>query len=251
MIEAKGLTMHYGSVVAVKDASFVVNPGEVVGLLGPNAAGKSTIMKILTTFLYPTRGTAQVAGYDVIQNPIQVRKHTGYLPEVLPLYMDMEVKESLLFTGRAQGLKGKELKERLDWVVQTCGLKSMYRKLVKEISLGYRQRTALAQSIIHDPEVVILDEPTTGLDPHQIVSIRKLIRQLAAQNKTVILSTHILQEVEVVCDRIIIIHRGQIIADGKEEKLKEKACRKEKAYAKKKNISLEQAFLALTKEGSE
>jgi ABC-2 type transport system ATP-binding protein len=222
MIEAKGLSMHYGPVRALDDVSFKVNKGEIVGLLGPNGAGKSTTMKILTTYLYPTAGTAQVAGVDVLQDPLKVRRSIGYLPEVLPLYMDMEVREYLGFVGRARGLSGSTLKKRMDAVVEVTGLRPMFRKVVRELSKGYRQRTALAQALIHDPEVIILDEPTSGLDPHQILEVRDLIADLA-KNKTVILSTHILQEVETTADRIVIINRGRIVGDGTIDQLRHRA----------------------------
>lgn len=222
MIKVTDLTMHYGPVVALDRVSFEVQKGEVVGLLGPNGAGKSTTMKILTTYLYPTAGKAIVAGYDVTQEPLKVRKVTGYLPEVLPLYMDMEVKSYLEFVAQARGLSGARLKHRMELVVDICGLRPVFRKIIRELSKGYRQRTALAQALIHDPEVVILDEPTSGLDPHQILEIRHLIRELA-KDKTVILSTHILQEVEATADRIVIINRGRIVGDGTIEQLRERA----------------------------
>jgi len=222
MIQVKELTMHYGPVVALDRISFEVRQGEVVGLLGPNGAGKSTTMKILTTYLYPTAGKAIVAGFDVTQEPLKVRKVTGYLPEVLPLYMDMEVKSYLEFVAQARGLSGARLKHRMELVVDICGLRPVFRKIIRELSKGYRQRTALAQALIHDPEVVILDEPTSGLDPHQILEIRHLIRELA-KDKTVILSTHILQEVEATADRIVIINRGRIVGDGTIEQLRERA----------------------------
>lgn len=222
MIKADGLTMHYGPVVALDDVSFEVNRGEVVGLLGPNGAGKSTALKILTTYLYPTKGTALVADVDVLEDPVQVRTKFGYLPEVLPLYMDMEVRDYLNFVGRARGLRGGRLQERIQRVVDVCGLKPMFRKVIRELSKGYKQRTGLAQALIHDPEVVILDEPTSGLDPHQILEIRDLIGELA-QEKTVILSTHILQEVEATADRIVIINRGKIVGDGTFRQLRERA----------------------------
>ena len=213
MIQASGLTMHYGPVVALKDVSFEVNKGEIVGLLGPNGAGKSTTMKILTTYLYPTHGSAKVGGVDVLEDPVKVRKIIGYLPEMLPLYMDMEVRDYLHFVGRARGLSGGRLRDRINTVVDATGLRAMYRKVIRELSKGYKQRTALAQALIHDPEVVILDEPTSGLDPHQILEIRHLIANLAKE-RTVILSTHILQEVEAMADRIVIISRGQIVGNG-------------------------------------
>jgi ABC-2 type transport system ATP-binding protein len=222
LIEAKDLTMYYGPVVALEHASFQVRQGEVVGLLGPNGAGKSTTLKILTTYLWPTSGEAFVCGKSIFKEPLEVRKRIGYLPEVLPLYTDMEVGTYLQFVGRARGLGGKDLASRMDWVTERCGLKVMLRTPVRELSKGYRQRTALAQALIHNPEVVILDEPTSGLDPHQIIEIRGLIKELA-KTKTVILSTHILAEVEAVSDRIIIISRGRIVADGSIEGLRKKA----------------------------
>mgnify|MGYP001166093842 FL=1 len=222
MIRAKKLTMHYGPVVALDDVSFEVNRGEIVGLLGPNGAGKSTCMKILTTYLYPSRGTAEVGGVDVLKDPLKVRKLIGYLPEILPLYMDMEVRSYLQFVGRARGLSGGTLNSRINAVVETCGLRPMFRKVVRELSKGYKQRTALAQALIHDPDVIILDEPTSGLDPHQILEIRHLIERLAKE-KTVILSTHILQEVETTADRIVIINRGRIVGDGTLAELRSKA----------------------------
>ena len=213
MITVSDLCMHYGPVVALHKATFNVERGEVVGLLGPNGAGKSTTMKLLTTYLYPTFGNATVGGKSIRNEAYEVRKLIGYLPEVLPLYPDMEVRAYLDFVGRARGLRGGRLRQREAWVVEHCGLRPMYRKLVRELSKGYRQRVALAQALIHDPQVVILDEPTSGLDPHQIQEIRQLIRQLA-RDKTVLLSTHILQEVEAVADRLVIINAGRIVGDG-------------------------------------
>lgn len=222
MIKANGLTMHYGPVVALDNVSFEVKRGEIVGLLGPNGAGKSTTMKILTTYLHPTKGTALVGGIDILEKPLEVRKIIGYLPEVLPLYMDMEVRAYLDFVARARGLSGSQLKSRTETVLDTCGLRPMYRKIIRELSKGFRQRTALAQALIHDPEVIILDEPTSGLDPHQILEIRDLISHLA-KDKTVILSTHILQEVQATADRIVIINRGRIVGDGTIEELRDRA----------------------------
>ncbi|HOJ33609.1 MAG TPA: ATP-binding cassette domain-containing protein [Candidatus Hydrogenedentes bacterium] len=222
MIKAEKLTMHYGPVVALENVSFEVKQGEIVGLLGPNGAGKSTTMKILTTYLRPTSGTAKVDGLDVLEQPVEVRKRIGYLPEVLPLYMDMEVAEYLDFVGKARGLSGNRLKERTELVLEECGLRPMYRRVIRELSKGFKQRTALAQALIHDPNIIILDEPTSGLDPHQIIEIRMLIRKLA-QGRTVILSTHILHEVESTADRIVIINRGRIVGDGTIEELRERA----------------------------
>ena len=222
MIKVEGLSMQYGPVRALDNISFEVNKGEVVGLLGPNGAGKSTTMKILTTYLYPGGGTAKVGGYDVIENPVDVRRVIGYLPEVLPVYMDMEVRDYLAFVGKARGLSGGRLRDRTESILDACGLRPMYRKLVRELSKGYKQRTALAQALIHDPEVIILDEPTSGLDPHQILEIRTLIGELA-QDKTVILSTHILSEVEMSADRIVIINEGKIVGDGTADELRNRA----------------------------
>ncbi|HNR30738.1 MAG TPA: ATP-binding cassette domain-containing protein, partial [Candidatus Hydrogenedentes bacterium] len=227
MIKAKSLTMHYGPVVALDDVSFEVRRGEIVGLLGPNGAGKSTAMKILTTYLYPTRGTAEVAGMDVLQEPLKVRRSIGYLPEILPLYLDMEVRTYLRFVANARGLSGNRLRERTEAVIDACGLRPMFRKVIRELSKGYKQRTALAQALIHDPEVIILDEPTSGLDPHQILEIRHLINALA-KDKTVILSTHILQEVEATADRIVIINQGRIVGDGTIDELRARAKRVER-----------------------
>ena len=228
MIKAQSLTMHYGAAVALDDVSFEVREGEIVGLLGPNGAGKSTTMKILTTYLHPTRGTALVGGVNVLEQPREVRKLTGYLPEVLPLYMDMEVRGYLNFVGQMRGLAGQELRNRTEAVLDMCGLRGVYRRVVRELSKGYKQRTALAQALIHDPKILILDEPTSGLDPHQIIEIRQLVRHLA-KDKTVILSTHILQEVETTADRIVIINQGQIVGDGSFEELRARATRHERA----------------------
>jgi ABC-2 type transport system ATP-binding protein len=227
MIKAENLTMHYGPVQALRDVSFEVRKGEIVGLLGPNGAGKSTTMKILTTYLYPTSGTAKVGGHDVLEDPLSVRRVTGYLPEVLPLYMDMEVKSYLNFVGKARGLSRAKLRERTDIVLEETGLRPMYRKIIRELSKGYKQRTALAQALIHDPEVIILDEPTSGLDPHQIVEIRELIKGLAS-GRTVILSTHILHEVESTADRIVIISQGRIVGDGTLKELRDRASQHER-----------------------
>jgi len=227
MIKADRLTMHYGPVVALNNVSFEVHQGEIVGLLGPNGAGKSTAMKILTTYLCPTSGTAKVGGVDVLENPLRVRRMIGYLPEVLPLYMDMEVRAYLDFVAKARGLAGAKLRDRTELVLDECGLRPVYRRVIRELSKGYRQRTALAQALIHDPDIIILDEPTSGLDPHQIVEVRSLVRKLA-EGRTVILSTHILQEVEATADRIVIISQGKIIGDGTIEQLRNRAKKHER-----------------------
>jgi ABC-2 type transport system ATP-binding protein len=213
MIDAQHLGMQFGPVTALADATFDVRQGEVLGLLGPNGAGKSTVMKILTTYLRPTRGSATVCGYDTVREPLQVRRRIGYLPENLPLYLQMETGEYLDFVARARGLSGARLKERMEWVLVRTGLVPMFHRPIGQLSKGYRQRTALAQALVHDPEVIILDEPTTGLDPHQILEIRDLIRELA-ERRTVIFSTHILQEVEAIADRAVIISQGEVRARG-------------------------------------
>jgi len=228
VITVSDLCMHYGPVVALHKATFNVERGEVVGLLGPNGAGKSTTMKLLTTYLYPTFGHATVGGKSIRNEAYEVRQLIGYLPEVLPLYPDMEVRAYLAFVGRARGLHGDRFRQREAWVLEHCGLRPMYRRLIRELSKGYRQRVALAQALIHDPQVIILDEPTSGLDPHQILEIRQLIRQLA-QDKTVLLSTHILQEVEAVADRLVIINAGRIVGDGTLPELQQKTQRSARA----------------------
>ena len=219
MVEAKSLFMNYGATKALIDASFVAGDNQVTGMLGPNGAGKTTCMKIVTTQMVPTSGTATVAGLDVLENPIEVRKKIGYLPETAPLYDDMEVVEYLEFVGKARGLENHNLKSRIDWVVEACKIKSVFRRPIGELSRGSRQRVGLSQALIHDPEVLILDEPTSGLDPIQIVGIRQLIKELSA-TKTIIFSTHILQEVEAISDKVVIINEGRIIAFGSSEELK-------------------------------
>jgi ABC-2 type transport system ATP-binding protein len=221
MVEAEGLCMSYGPVVALADASFKAKKGEVLGLLGPNGAGKTTTMKILTTQIVPTAGQAKVAGFDILKQPIEVRRRLGYLPETPPLYPEMEVAEYLDFVGKARGLDGPALKNRVDYVVHACALRAVYRTPVGALSRGYGQRTGLAQALIHDPEVLILDEPTSGLDPIQIMGIRELIRAIA-KDKTILFSTHILQEAQAISDRIVIITEGNIVADGTVEELQAK-----------------------------
>lgn len=219
MVEAKSLNMNYGTTRALVEASFVAPDNRVMGLLGPNGAGKTTCMKIITTQMVPSSGTATVAGLDILANPIEVRNKVGYLPETAPLYNDMEVAEYLVFVGKGRGLENNDLKNRIDWVIDACKIKSVYRRPVGELSRGFRQRVGLAQALIHDPEVLILDEPTSGLDPLQIVGIRQLIKDLSA-TKTIIFSTHILQEVEAISDKIVIINEGRIIADGTPDELR-------------------------------
>ncbi len=212
-IHVSHFTKIYGSQRAVNDISFQTQPGQIVGFLGPNGAGKSTTMKSITCYQPPTHGSITVCGYDVVQNPMEVRRNIGYLPEHNPLYLDMYVKEYLQFIGSVHGLSGGSLSRRIDQMVELCGLTREQKKKIGSLSKGYRQRVGLAQALIHDPQVLILDEPTTGLDPNQIVEIRQVIKD-AGQQKTVIFSTHIMQEVEAICDRVIIINTGSIVADS-------------------------------------
>ena len=222
MIEVKGITKYYGDFKALDDVSFSVGKGEVLGFLGPNGAGKSTTMKVLTTFISASEGTASVCGHDVHAAPQEVRKRIGYLPETPPLYGDMTVEDYLKFAGNARGLKGHSLSDRLETVVTDCGLRSKLKSRIIELSKGYKQRTGLAQALIHDPDVLILDEPTSGLDPMQIVEIRKLIERLR-ENRCIIFSTHILQEATAVADRLVIVNHGRKIADGTVDDLAAKA----------------------------
>ncbi|MBC5992169.1 gliding motility-associated ABC transporter ATP-binding subunit GldA [Pontibacter cellulosilyticus] len=212
-VEVKNLTKVFGTQRAVDDISFSVQQGQILGFLGPNGAGKSTTMKIATCYLPPTAGTVVVNGFDVVQHPIEVRRNVGYLPEHNPLYLDMYVHEYLAFVASIYGLKGKHAKARVQEMVELCGLTLEQGKKIGALSKGYRQRVGLAQALVHDPQVLILDEPTTGLDPNQIVDIRALIKQIG-QNKTVIFSTHIMQEVAAICDRVVIINRGKLVADS-------------------------------------
>lgn len=212
MIELKNVCKHYGETIALDDISFSIKKGEIVGFVGPNGAGKSTTMKIITTYTAPTSGTASVGGYDVLGDPLKVRSLIGYLPETVPLYYDMLVSEYLEFIGAARHLNGS-FKKRYDWVVEATGLAPVLKRKIAVLSKGYKQRTCLAQALIHDPEVLILDEPTSGLDPLQIIGIRNLIKELAHE-KTIILSTHILPEAANVSDRILVVSGGKLVADG-------------------------------------
>jgi len=211
MIKVEGLTKRYARNVAVDDISFEVQKGQIVGFLGPNGAGKTTTMRVLTCFLPPTAGTANVAGYDVIEKPMEVKRRIGYLPETPPLYPEMDVGEYLAFAGRLKGLSGADLNRRIDEVSGRCNVADVKHKLIAKLSKGYRQRVGLAQAIIHNPDVLILDEPTSGLDPKQTVDTRDLIRSLAGDH-TIILSTHILPEVEATCEQVLIINRGKLVA---------------------------------------
>ncbi|MGM0444504.1 MAG: ABC transporter ATP-binding protein [Fibrobacterota bacterium] len=232
MIQAEGLTKLYGSFIAAEDVSFTINRGEVAAFLGPNGAGKSTTMKMLTGILAPDHGTSTIAGFSSQQSPLDLSHQLGYLPESGPLYEDMTPAESLSFFADARGLRGKEKQERIQAVKKRLELAEVFDKPIDKLSQGYRQRVGLAQALLHDPKVLIMDEPTLGLDPNQIKTFRNHIRDLAG-TKTILISTHILQEVEAVADRIILINEGRIAFDGSPDELK-------------KGESIENAFYRLT-----
>ncbi len=228
MIELEKVCKNYGLTKALIDVTFKIEKGQIVGFVGPNGAGKTTAMKIITTYTAPTSGTAKVGGYDVLENPLEVRELVGYLPETVPLYSDMLVDEYLRFIGEARHLNGK-FKKRYDWVVQAAGLEPVLHRKIGVLSKGFKQRTCLAQALIHDPDVLILDEPTSGLDPLQIIGIRKLVKNLAHE-KTIILSTHILPEVATISDRILVINDGRIVADGSFDDLRNQVTRQSSVY---------------------
>jgi len=211
MIKVEGLSKRYARNVAVDDISFEVNKGQIVGFLGPNGAGKTTTMRILTCFMPPTSGKASVAGFDVMEQPFEVKKRIGYLPEIPPLYPEMEVWEYLTFVGKLKGIPKGDLAKRVKEVSEKINIGDVGKKLISKLSKGYRQRVGLAQAIIHNPDVLILDEPTAGLDPKQILETRQLIRSLAGDH-TIILSTHILPEVEQTCEQVVIITKGKLVA---------------------------------------
>src|SRR5690242_20406766 len=208
IIEVENLTKRYAGHTAVDGLTFSVGRGEIVGFLGPNGAGKSTTMRVLSCFMPATSGSARVAGFDVFSEADDVRRRIGYMPENNPLHLDMRVREYLRFRARLKGLGIRRSRERVDVVMQQCGLTDVGRKLVGQLSKGYRQRVGLADALVHEPELIILDEPTIGLDPHQIRSVRHLIKDLA-RNHTVLISTHILSEVEMTCNRVLIMHQGK------------------------------------------
>jgi ABC-2 type transport system ATP-binding protein len=220
-ITVRNLTKYYGHEKAINDISFDVKTGEILGFLGPNGAGKTTTMKIVTCYMPPTSGTVDVDGYSIADHSFEVRRKIGYLPELNPLYLDMNVVDYLEYAAQLHGLDKGRIRLQLASMIEVCGLKDVRHKDIGELSKGYRQRVGLAQAMIHEPEVLILDEPTSGLDPNQIVEIRNLIKQLG-RAKTVILSTHILSEVQATCDRVIIINEGSIVADGTPGELQEK-----------------------------
>ncbi len=218
MIEVENLTKQYGPTLAVSGVSFNVQKGEVLGFLGPNGAGKTTTMRVITGFLPPTEGKVRVAGFDVAEEPLEAKRRTGYLPELPPVYPDMTVVEYLAFVARIKGVSRRDIKKRLDETVQKCAVGDVRHRQIGKLSKGYRQRVGLAQALIHNPEVLVLDEPTAGLDPKQIIETRDLIKGLEGQH-TIILSTHILPEVSKTCQRVVVINSGQIVAVGTPDEL--------------------------------
>ena len=230
MIEAKGLSKYYGSFVAVQDISFTIPEGQIVAFLGPNGAGKSTTMKILSGYLGASAGTAAVAGLDVRRDRLAMSRHLGYLPENGPLYQNMTPLELLRFFGEARGLETGTLSTRLDYVIDRCSLREALEKPIDKLSRGNKQRVGLAQALLHDPDVLIMDEPTAGLDPNQIRDFRQDIR-LLGQTRTILLSTHILQEVDVIADRVLLIHEGRLVFDGMPEELRRDGTLEESFYA--------------------
>lgn len=218
MIRCEGLTKYYGNHRAITDVDFTVDEGEIVGFLGPNAAGKTTTMRILTSFIPPSAGSATVADHDVVTDSLESRRAIGYLPETSSLYRDMRVRQFLGFCAGLRGMGRAETKERMEYVIDTCGLEERADSIIGTLSLGFRQRVGLAQALLHDPPVLILDEPTVGLDPNQIIEVRNLIKSLAGEY-TVMLSTHILPEAQMTCERVIIINHGRIIAEDTPEAL--------------------------------
>jgi ABC-2 type transport system ATP-binding protein len=219
MIQVQGLSKKYARHVAVDNISFSVDKGDIVGFLGPNGAGKTTTMRMLTGFMPPTAGKATVAGFDVFEHPLEVKKRIGYLPEAPPVYGEMSVEDYLMFVARLKNVPSGEVKSRTEQAMERCSVADVKSKLISKLSKGYRQRVGLAQAIIHNPEVLILDEPTSGLDPKQITETRDLILRLAGEH-TIILSTHILPEVEAICRKVIIINRGRLVATDSVEHLK-------------------------------
>ena len=222
MIEVEDVGKRYGDAWAVRNVSFRIGPGEVVGFLGPNGAGKSTVLKLLSTWLPPTEGTIRVAGHDVVREPLAARRALGYLPEHNALYDGMRVAAFLRFVGRARGLGGARLAERLEWVVRATSLQDVLAKRVHECSKGFRQRIGLAASLVHDPRVILLDEPTHGLDPLQVVAFRDFVHGLR-NGRAILFSSHVLAEVAAICERVLIVHKGRLLADERLDALRARA----------------------------
>jgi ABC-2 type transport system ATP-binding protein len=243
-IVVENVTKNYGNQKAVNDVSFVVKTGEILGFLGPNGAGKSTTMKAMTCYITPTKGDIKIGGLSIHNDAEEIKTKIGYLPESNPLYSDMAVIDYLKFVARLYKIPTAQIKNRILEMVDVCGLEGEKHKKINELSKGYRQRVGLAQALIHNPDVLVLDEPTTGLDPNQIVEIRELIREIGKE-KTVILSSHILAEVEATCDRILIINNGKIVADGTSDELRKQAQGKEILKVKIEDADINEAFESL------
>lgn len=243
MIEVQHVTKRYGALTALDDMSFSIQQGEIVAFLGPNGAGKTTAMRILTGFMPPTLGTVRIAGYDCLETPWEVKKQIGYLPETPPLYLELTVTEFLVFVGRIKRLPPEQLPERMETIIAQTGLTDVRHRVMGHLSRGYRQRVGLAQALLHNPPVLILDEPTTGLDPNQIIEIRELIKNLAGSH-TIILSTHLLAEATALCQRVIIIHQGRIVAVDTPEQLGDKLQESERisVVVKQPDLQLIEAF---------
>ena len=235
MLNIQNLSKQFGRIHAVKGISFTVNRGEVLGFLGPNGAGKSTTMRMITGFIPPSGGTASICGYDIVKNPVEAKSHLGYLPESAPSYPTMTVREFLTYSAELRGFCGTIKKAKVDSAIERCHLENVQRQTIETLSKGYRQRTCMAQALLHDPDVLIMDEPTDGLDPNQKYTVREMIREMAS-TKAIIVSTHILEEVDAVCTRAVIIANGQIVANGTPSELK----------AKSKTGKLEDMFRELT-----
>ena len=245
-IKVENLTKNYGPQKAIDGVNFKVETGEILGFLGPNGAGKTTALKILTNYMAANDGDVYIGGKSIKEHGEEIKKHIGYLPENTPLYMDMPVIDYLKFSGRLQGVPKEKIEERVREMIRVTGLDKEKHKTIDQLSKGFRQRTGLAQALIHDPEILLLDEPTTGLDPNQIIEIRELIKRLG-KHKTVILSTHILPEVEATSDRILIINEGQIVADGTPDTLREQAQGNEILSAKIEDADVNEIFNTLQK----
>jgi ABC-2 type transport system ATP-binding protein len=229
MIEAKNLSKFFGPFVAIDNLSFSIPEGQIVAFLGPNGAGKSTTMRILTGFMAASKGTAAIAGLDIQTNRIEASQKMGYLPENGPLYLDLTPAETLRFFGTSRGLENSHLEERIQWVTEHCSIQEVLEKPIGKLSKGYRQRVGLAQALLHDPEVLIMDEPTAGLDPNQIREFRRNLLELG-RTKTVLISTHILREVEATADRVLLVHAGKLVFDGSPAELKEEGSLEEPFY---------------------
>ncbi len=218
MIEVEHLTKYYGDFIAIEDVSFTVQKGEIVGFLGPNGAGKTTTMRVMTGFLPPSEGTVRIAGFDILKNSLEARRNVGYLPETVPLYTDMSVRDYLLFMGRIRGMSKAKIKERTDYVIERLRMQEYTNTFIGHLSKGYRQRVGIGQAILHDPQVLVLDEPTIGIDPVQVVETRDLIKGFGKEH-TILISSHILPEVSMMCERVVVIHEGRVIAVDKPQNL--------------------------------